>query len=295
MFPVYAGEHLFCLCMSMSWMYNVSMSKLYIFLIILGFLFTTNSAFATVGGPTYISEIAFSATDNAVSYKVHDEGGRGCPPIIHKIDLGTLQDSEIKSCDQVEQEFPFSEASVQKYDQFIADIYQNLSYLGSVSLKKNNIDVQVEFVSEYKMEGFDEPVWNNFRATIIQDGKEISKIDFKGCAKDQPHVFEGYLIPNSDKIAILISNKGDCFEGGYVKEILSVVKGIKYYDENIVRSFKSASATEPNAGNMVVYAGTSEPTPQPEETPFSNKNVYAILAIILGLGLGYFFGRKRRN
>ena len=267
------------------------MSKLYTFLII-GSLFIAGSAFATVGGATYVSEVAFSATGNAVYYKVHDEGGRGCPPIVHKIDLVTLLDSEVKSCDQVEQEFPYSEANTQKYNQFITDIYQNLSYLGSVSLKKNNIDIKVEFLSEYVQDDF--IFWNNFQATIIQDGKEISKIDFKGCAKDQPHVFEGYRIPNSDKIAILISNKGDCFEGGYVKEILSVVKGIKYYDENIVRSFKSASATEPNAGNMVVYVGTSEPTPQPEETPSSNKNtIYAILAIILGLGLGYFFGRKR--
>ena len=277
------------------------MTKLSVFLSILGILFIGSSALATVGGPTYISEIAFNAALNSVYYKVHDGGGRGCPPIIHQINLTTLKDSEVKSCTQVEQEFPYSEENTQKYNQFIADTYQNLSYLGSVSLKKNNIDVQVEFISEYKMEGFDEPVWNNFLATITQDGKEIGKINFKGCAKDQPHVFEGYMIPDSDKMAILISNKGDCFEGGYVKESLSVIKGVTYYDKNIVRNFKSVSATEPNGGNMVVYAGVSQSTqpeiPSPENSITENKNndkILYIVVVILGLGLGYLFGRKKK-
>ena len=271
--------------------------KLLLFSIILGIYFIVNSVFATVGGPTYISEIAFSAVNNSVYYKVHDGGGRGCPPIIHRIDLTTLKDLEVKSCNQVEREFPYSEANTQKYNQFIADTYENLSYLGSVSLKNNNIDVQVEFLSENKLEGEDNWVISrDFRATITQDGKEIGAINFKGCAKDQPHVFEGYMIPNSNAMAILISNKGDCFEGGYLGESLHIVKGVSYYDKNIVRGFKQASATEPNMGNLVVYAGVAnKEASAPEETATSNKNnnyILYIAVIALGLGLGYFFGRK---
>jgi len=259
------------------------------------------SALATVGGPTYISEIAISIADNAVYYKVHDGGGRGCPPIIHKIDLATLKDSEVKSCNQVENEYSYND--MQKYEQFIADIYQDLFYLGSVSLTKNNIDVKVEFLKENKLEGEDNwVISSDFRATITQDSKKIGEINFKGCAKDQPHVFEGYMIPDSDKMGILISNKGDCFEGGYLGESLSVIKGVTYYDKNIVRSFKTASATEPNTGNMVVYAGVAnngEPeAPAPEETATLDKNnnyILYIVVIALGLGLGYFFGRKRNK
>jgi hypothetical protein len=66
---------------------------------------TTGEVSATVGGPTYISAIAFKAEDNALYYTVHDNSGRGCPPIIHVIDLDTLKDTEIKSCDEFEQEF----------------------------------------------------------------------------------------------------------------------------------------------------------------------------------------------
>ncbi|MFA6077263.1 MAG: hypothetical protein WC735_04280 [Candidatus Paceibacterota bacterium] len=275
--------------------------KLLLFSIILGIYFVANSAFATVGGPTYISEIAFSAVNNSIYYKVHDGGGRGCPPIIHRIDLVTLKDSEVKSCNQVEREFPYSETNTQKYNQFIADTYESLSYLGSVSLKKNNIDVQVEFLSENKLEGEDNWIISrNFRATITQDDKEIGAINFKGCDKDQPHVFEGYMIPNSDKMAMLISNKGDCFEGGYLGESLHIVKGVKYYDKNIVRGFKQASATEPNMGNVVVYAGVANnpereaPAPGEATTPNKNSNyILYIIVIALGLGLGYFFGRKR--
>ncbi|MBI1882763.1 MAG: hypothetical protein HYS08_00950 [Chlamydiae bacterium] len=264
--------------------------------IILVIFFATNSALATVGGPTYISEIVFSDELGELYYKVHDQGGRGCPPIVHMIDTGTLKDTEVKSCTQFENEYKYNE--MDKYNQFVSDIYKDLSYLGSVSLSKNNVGVKVEFVSEYKMEGFDTPVWNNFLATISQDGKEIGEINFKGCAKDQPHVFEGYMIPDSDKMAILISNKGDCFEGGYVKEILQVISGVKYLDKNIIRSFKTVTATEPNSGNLVVYAGTGE-TVVPNETPLTGTNKskvpYAIIAVILGLGLGYFFGRKIRK
>lgn len=281
------------------------MNKVYVFLIALFAFFMAGSVFATVGGPTYISEIGFSATESAVYYKVNDNGGRGCPPIIHKIDLGTGKDSEVKSCDQYESEYATNEAGFQKYTQFLHDFYQTVSYLGSVSLKKNNINVQVKFVKEGLMEGFDEPVWRDFEAQVFQDGREIGKINFRGCAKDQPHVFEGYMIPNSNQMLFLISNKGDCFEGGYVRESLHLMRGVTYHDTNIVRSFKEESATEPNSGNVVVYATTEatselpKPTdelaPEPLVDRINNKIPYAILAIIALFGLGYGFRRAAKK
>lgn len=278
------------------------MIKFYLFSIILGILVLAGNAMATVGGPTYISEIAFKVGDDSVYYKVHDGGGRGCPPITHKINLTTSKDSEVKSCDEFETEdYNNEESSIKAREQFMANIYKDLSYLGSISLKKNNIDVQVEFLSEHIE--FDYLSWSEFRATLTQDGKEIGKINFRGCSKDQPNVFEGYMIPNSDKIAILISGKGDCFEGGYIKETLHPIKGIKYYDKNIVRSIKQAGATEPNLGNAVVYATLASEPSIPETEPVleapekdSSSNIpYVILGVVLALGLGYFLGRKGRR
>jgi hypothetical protein len=293
------------------------MNKKYILLAIIilatfSLLILGEKVFATVGGPTYISEIAYNASNNSVYYLENNYGGKGCPPVIHSINLTNNQDTQVKSCDEVFQEFfkNYSEENNQKYRQFISDFYRNLSYIGSVSLKKNNIDVNVDTLSE-RVEN-SEKYWTEFRATLTQDNKEIAKIDFRGCDKEQPHIFEGYKIPNSDAMAILISNKGDCFEGGYVRETLHLVRGIKYYDTNIIRSFKEASATEPNLGNMIVYASskdvasnntdtstnTSPTQPTPSNQPTQQKNS-ATLLILLGVAifiagtlLGYLFGKR---
>src|SRR3989344_4948947 len=127
-----------------SW-YSFCMNKI-TFVLLLAFvsLAPAGEARATVGGPTYISQIAFNAKESSVYYTVHDNGGRGCQPIIHSIDLTTLKDSEIKSCSQIEQEFPYVEGGAPGYNQFIADTYQGLPYLWSVSLEKNNINIGVE-------------------------------------------------------------------------------------------------------------------------------------------------------
>lgn len=262
--------------------------------VIFSLLLVGREVFATVGGPTYISSVAFQAQDNSVYYLVHDNSGRGCPPIIHRVNLAILEDREVKSCEQVEQEFPQTEEGRQKYNEFIADTYQNPPYLGSVSLKKNNIDVAVEFLSEHIEDGY--PLWSEFRAAFFQDKKEVGRIDFRGCAKNQPHVFEGYYIPDSDALAVLISNKGDCFEGGYVKEVLRVVKGVKYYDTNIVRSFKGELATKPNLGNLVVY-GVLEEAGKDEKAPvllktFALNFIFLAVTFVAGIVLGYILGKR---
>lgn len=228
--------------------------------------------------------------------------GKGCPPIIHTINLANLQDTEVKTCDEVFAHFFKDYDNRNRYNQFIRDTFQNLSYLGSVSLKKNNIDVNVEFISKNVTEG-GEVLWREFYATISQDGKSLTRIYFRGCFKDQPHIFEGYKIPNTDFMAILISNKGDCFEGGYVNESLHIIKGIKYYDTNIVRSIKEESATEPNRGNMVVFARSKDVVNNnnvnniPTTLPIPQKNSVAeiilmIAIFVVGTTLGYVVGRK---
>ena len=273
-----------------------------VILAIFSLLLSSEKVLATVGGPTYISQIAYNASNNSVYYIENDHGGKGCPPIIHSVNVTNTRDVEVKTCDEVFQQFPSSsdESDGQNYMQFIADIYNNLSYLGSVSLEKNFIDVRARILSEHIENG--ETYWNEFQAVITQDNKEIAKLNFRGCAKDQPNVFEGYRIPDTDSMAILISNKGDCFEGGYVHESLSIIKGIKYYDTNIIRSIKEASATEPNLGNRVVYATSditennrsdndSDGAADPQKNPFVN-TVLMIATFAIGLILGYVVGKK---
>ena len=77
---------------------------------------------------------------------------------------------------------------------------------------------------------------------------------------------------------------------------MQVIKGVKYYDKDIVRSWKNASASEPNGGNLVVYAATGvllPILPTEENAEAGNNNMlFYILAGVLGLGLGYFLRRK---
>ncbi|MBU4338671.1 hypothetical protein KKB43_03770 [Patescibacteria group bacterium] len=297
------------------------MNKKYILLSIVilttfSLLILGEKVLATVGGQTYISEIAYNTTNSSVYYLVNDYSGKECPPVIHSINLANNQDTQIKTCDEVFQEFfkNYSEENNQKYRQFISDFYKNLFFIGSVSLKKNNINVSVSTLSERVENG--EKYWTEFRAILTQDNKEVAKIDFRGCDKEQPHIFEGYKIPNSDAMAILISNKGDCFEGGYVRETLHLVRGIKYYDTNIVRSFKESSATEPNLGNMIVYASsrdatnnnnidnsTNIPANQPEVTQPTQQNqpknlvtvsmmLSGVVILVAGILLGYLIGKR---
>jgi hypothetical protein len=291
------------------------LSLLVIILSVFSLLILSEKVLATVGGPTYISEIAYNSSNNSVYYLENDYGGKGCPPVIHQINLTNNQDTEVKTCDQVFQEYfkNYSEENNQKYRQFISNFYKNLSYIGSVSLKKNNIGVSVDSLSERVEAG--EKYSTEFRAILTQDNKEVAKIDFRGCDKEQPHIFEGYRIPNSDAIAVLISNKGDCFEGGYIRETLHLVKGIKYHDTNIVRGFKEAAATEPNLGNMIVYASSkdvvnnnntdnstntstnqSEVTQSDQQTQSKNLITVSILigivALIVGILLGYLIGKR---
>ena len=122
-----------------------------VILAIFSLLLSSEKVLATVGGPTYISQIAYNASNNSVYYIENDHGGKGCPPIIHSVNVTNTRDVEVKTCDEVFQQFPSSsdESDGQNYMQFIADIYNNLSYLGSVSLEKNFIDVRARILSEH--------------------------------------------------------------------------------------------------------------------------------------------------
>ena len=295
-------------------------------LAIFSFSVSSEKVLATVGGPTYISDIVYHAPSESVYYLENSSDGRGCPEIIHSVGLIDIEDVEVKTCDEIFEQFFSDSGSDESYLQFVADTYQNLSYLesinylASVSLKKNKIDINVEFISENFNE-YGDKYSSDFEAVISQDGKILAKKRFSGCSKDQPHIFEGYRIPDTNAMAILISGKGDCWEGGYTREVLFIISDVKYYDTNIVRSNKEKSATDLNTANVVVYASpenlasnsdvnevstilpdssknlvnNSDTNGALTTSPVSPKNlvlVIILLAIILGAALGYIAGKR---
>lgn len=259
------------------------------------FFLPTANVSATVGGPSYIYRIVYDSQNNTVYYLKSDYGGRGCPPIIHKLDLKTKTTTEIKSCDD---NFIMSE-----YDKLINDTFQNFPNLYSINLKKNNISAEMDVVSKKIDNEQNFLEFTNFNIKVKQDGAEKANFNFNGCLEDQPNIVEGYLVPNSNIMLLLLSRIGDCYEGGYIYEDIYIAEGINYYDKNAVRYGKEDAPLLLNAGDLVVYASSdkdkvSDPKDQKKGTFLNTKEniiivvMLVIISFMIGTLLGYLLKKK---
>lgn len=281
------------------------MSKFYTFSVIFGLFFIANSAFATVGGPTFIYDFKYNPLDESVYYIQHSEGGRGCPPELFKISLNSGKSQVVFSCSQGEKLLNSGDDyNVAPVGNEINKITESFKYLIPINLKANRISVDVSFVNYEKMSSeWDEIKNANFIASVYQDDKKVVDLPISGCDVEQPFTFAGYAIPGFEKkIVLLLSTIGDCWEGGYIYETLHVVGGVNNLDKTYLNnSYKGLSALVLNKGTLVVFEaeGVENKNTEivgPELPADSSKDsgiLYAVLAIILGLGFGYFFGRKR--
>lgn len=281
-------------------------------MVLSGILFTINSAFATVGGPTYIYNFKYNPLNESVYYIAQDQGGRGCPPELFKLSLNTGKSQVDYSCDQgekleVQDTFSAVDAEINK-------ITNSFKYLIPINLKTNRISVDVSFVDYEKLSPELDEVKNaNFIASVYQDNKKIIDLPIKGCNLEQPFVFGGYTIPGFDKkIVLLLSTKGDCFEGGYINETLHVVGGVSNLDKTQLTNFyKDPEALVPNEGTLVVFEpeevskklekvndssdvvvnkDTDDTTGNEKQA--DNNILYLFLTFFLALGVGYALGNK---
>ncbi len=286
------------------------MIKSFTYTVALGILFLAGSVFATVGGPTFIHTFKYNPQDESVYYIENDQNGRGCPPELNKISLNSGKSQVVYSCSEGEK---LIEGNGYKFDPVYAEINKiisNFKDLTPINLKDNRISVGISLVDYEKMSPeLDEISKANFIASVYQDGKKVIDLPVSGCNLKQPFVFAGYAIPGFDKkIVLLLSTKGDCWEGGYIRESLHVVGGVNNLDkEYYPNSYKESSALVPSEATLVVYSGEAatststgqldgEPgvTVQEGATPKGNNNIILYVAVIVvGLGLGYFFGRKK--
>ena len=272
-----------------------------LFVVTLLLLTAANNVSATVGGPTTIDRISHNAKENSLYYIVHDGGGRGCPPIIEKLNLATKERTQVKSCDEIESTYYRDESSAAAYNQFIEDTfkYPDVKNLPIISLSNNNISIIVEYVGEHRFDEYNASA--DFRATIFQDNQKKGAIDFIGCYKDQPNVFKGYIIPDTDKMTLEISRIGDCFEGGYTKDDIYVLDDINFQDANLVGYYNYSSEPGVYRGNLVVVAQDSSKAVNsvPSETTTTEKNnpthIWWILALISGLVVGFIVGHKAKT
>jgi hypothetical protein len=280
------------------------MNKLYLSSIIFGALFVASNVFATVGGPILIHSFKYNPADESVYYVSNSYSGRGCPPELLKMSLNSGKVQVAFSCDEGEKLLGSGDDyNIAPVNVAINKITQNFKDLIPINLKTNRISVDVSFLNYEKMS----PEWDeiknaNFTASVYQDNKKIIDIPISGCSLEQPFVFAGYAIPGFDKkIVLLLSAKGDCWEGGYIYENLYVVGGVNNLDKTYNGNFyKGQDPLVPNEGTLVVFEADSVNN-KIEETdntklPVENSNNSAILYIIFGfviaLGLGYFLGKK---
>lgn len=277
------------------------MKKIHIFLIILVFLFLAHGVSATVGGPTFIYNFKYNPINESVYYINTDLSGRGCPPELMKLSLNFGKPEAVYSCDEGEKLMANNGYDVSLVSTEIAKITNGFKDLTPINLKNNKISIDVSFV-DYENIGPEniEIKKANFVASVYQDNKKIIDLPVGGCNLEQPFIFAGYTIPGFDKkIVLLLSTKGDCYEGGYVYETLYVV-GVNNLDKTYSNFYKGSSALVPNEGTLVVFESENinnkteevNGSKSPIETSNSNVVLYIIFGAALVLGAGYILGKK---
>jgi len=212
---------------------------------------------ATVGGESLIYNFKYNPADESIYYIFQSDSGRGCPPELMKLSLNSEKTETVLSCSQGES--LLSESNNYDYSSVgleIERITKDFKPLTTLDLKLNNIAIDVNFISaeNYSSE-INEVMRRYFTALVYQGNNKVKELSMVGCNLNQPFTFQGYAIPGYNKrIALLLSTKGNCFEGGYANESLYTVTGVDNLNKTVTTNFfKSSSALTPNEGNLVIY------------------------------------------
>jgi len=273
---------------------------MFLALVFSGFL--PSNTKATVGGPTFIYDFKYNSQDESVYYINVSASGRGCPPELKKLSLTSGGPQVVYSCTDGEKLISKG-GSVYSAINNITSSFKNLVL---IDLKKNNISVDVNFVDYKKFDpDINEIESANFIASVYQNNKKVAEFPVTGCNLEQPFVFAGYAIPGFDKkIVLLLSTKGDCWEGGYIHESLHVVGGLENLNKTGLNYYKDASALTPNEGTLVVFeadkikANTPEVPSKNDDNNLSNSQMMylyligffvAVTSLIIGIVIGKLF------
>ena len=293
--------------------YNVNMGYKYILLLTFSALifsgFLVGNVQATVGGPTFIYDFKYNPQNESVYYTEVSLSGRGCPPELMKISLVSGQSQVVFSCSDGEKLMSNGAYEFSSVSMAINNIVSDFNSLAQINLKKNNISIDVNFVDYKKYSPEIDEIQNaNFIASIYQDGKKVSDFPITGCNLEQPFIFAGYAIPGfNKKIVLLLSAKGDCWEGGYIYESLHVIGGLDNLDKTYFSNdYKGASALIPNEGTLVIFEAdkpnnsTSDIPSQETGDPNNPQSIYFYLiggfvvfvSILIGIMLDRLFVKK---
>jgi len=214
---------------------------------------------ATVGGPTYIYDFRYNPADESAYYIEQSESGKGCPPALVRLPLVSGISETVFSCDQGSDLLQTSgrRDSYSVVDEAIAEITRTFKYVTPISLKANNISIDVDFLKVNYVTP-DSTEWvlsRDFAVKVFQQNKKVYEFTLTGCDLVQPFHFTGYAIPGfNHKMLLLTSRKSNCWEGGYVGEVLNVLSGIDILDRTYTEgAYKYKSILSPNESTLVVF------------------------------------------
>ncbi len=273
-------------------------------ILIIVFSLFFNRVEATTGGPYVVYDLKYNPITKLVYFLSADQGGRGCPSELKSISLVNGELSTLYSCDDAEKQAAIDgDFYFKDYLQKINLIVENLDFAKLINLRKNNIRIETNVVKV--KECTEDTPWLcgvDFMATVFQDNVKKAEIPFSGCNVDQPLIVDGYSLPGvTDKIILIFSRKGLCYEGGYILESLHVISDIKILDEGYISSYKTSSPLLPHEGSLFVYINTDKQLEKEEILNIDNNKIEAspnkdyktielfataVAAILLGIFLG---------
>ncbi len=267
--------------------------------------FGIRKAHATVGGPTYVYSLKYNPADASLYYTEQSEGGRGCLPILKKISLVSLEVSDVISCNQSE--------GLSLSDVFteINAVTKGFKDLTQISLAQNNIRIELTNPQTKKIPNDNYVINTLFTAQVYQNDTLIGEFPVSGCSADQTFLFGGYAFTSlNKKIALLLSTKGNCFEGGYIYESLHIINA-NVKDKSFVANYLKSEVplVESSATLSPIYLENTKPNQEPIKNTPSNiiptnneRNLntseivialIALIFLILGVVLGYAINRKK--
>lgn len=256
------------------------------------FMSATAIAHATTGGETLISNIYYNTQTKSIIYTSQNNGGRGCPPDLIAQNTVTAQTKYIFDCED--------DTLPAKYPSFIArnaDYVKDFQPMSPVNIKKLGLGITITKLSEEKLEGDNWLIRTKFRMVVTQNGLKMHEQEITGCSVEQPWVIGGYVAADlKNKMALLVSGKGDCFEGGYTTERLlivpAIIEGAEYLNE-----YKGSFPLVPTVGNFVVYAQAEaaavKPAQDTDTSPLeSTRSLLTLVGFcVVTFVLGLFAGR----
>lgn len=204
---------------------------------------------ATVGGPTLIHTLQYGTEKNYVLYEEQNYGGKGCPPGANLLDLRDGSVVPMVSCSDAD--WMDTNAYNQRLESTLSR-YPNL--LKHIDLTKNGITANVS-VTKVTKSNEDAGIFpkTDFKMDVYQNGTLAGSFSYSGCSANQVHIVEGYVIPYTTNLVLLLSTKGDCFEGGYTNETLHVIHNVNIVDMNFL-PLKGNTEAAATIGNLSIVA-----------------------------------------